>query len=127
MSSPSGAGPRTGAEQAESFFRRQLLLAAVAGAVVLAAVVVVGVVIDNGRGAAHAALRPAADGSGVRAVSPLAESSRSTLWAAGVALVAVAAVLTVLLGHMVRIARFAVLARPERDPYRHEEATEEAR
>ena len=112
---------------AASFLRRQLVLAAVAGAVVLLAVVVVAVVIDDGRGAAHATLRPAADGSGVRAVSPLAEASRSTLWAAGIALLAVAAVLTVLIGHMVRVARFAVLARPAPLANPPEEAPQEDR
>ena len=103
---------------AASFFRRQLVLAAVAGAVVLAAVAAVGMVMDQGRGAAHAALRPAADGSGVRAVSPLAESSRSAVWAVGLALIAVAAVLTVLVDHVLRVARFAVLARPDRHTHR---------
>lgn len=99
---------------ADSFLRRQLLLAGVAAGVVLLAVVVVGAVMADGRGASHAALRPSADGSRVIAVSPLAESSRVALWVAAVALVAVAAVLTLLVDHVYRVARFAVLSRAGR-------------
>ena len=101
-----------------SFFRRQLVLAATAGAVVLGCVVVVAEVVDRAGAAAHVVLRPAADGSGIRAVSPVAESYRSTLWAAGLALVAVAVVLTLLLDHMFRVARFSVLSRPSGRPRR---------
>jgi type VI protein secretion system component VasF len=96
--------------QSTSFFWRQLILAVVAGAVVLVALVVVAVAVDNGREAADAALRPAADGT-VRPGS-VSDSFRVAIWAVVVALVAVAALLTVLLGHMIRVARFAVLARP---------------
>ena len=108
------------------FLRRQLVLAAVAGAVVLVAVVGVVVVIDQARGAASAALRPAADGSGVTPVSPVAETSRAATWVVGAAVVAVAAVLTVLLDHAYRVARFAVLARPGR-PFTDEAAVDAAR
>ena len=110
MSAPAEAAARARQTQSTSFFWRQLILAVVAGAVGLVALVVVAVAIDNGREAAHAALRPAADGT-VRPGS-LSGSFRVATWAVVVALVAVAALLTVLVGHMVRVARFAVLARP---------------
>ena len=111
---PAGDDPAAAAraEKTASFLRRQLVLAVVAGAVVLAALVAVAVFMDRGRDAAHAALRPATDGSGVTAVSPLGESFRSATWAVVVALVAVAAILTVLVDHVVRVARFTALARP---------------
>ena len=111
--------------EAASFVRRQLVLALVAGAVVLAALVAVAVVMNRGSGAAHAALRPAADGSGVTPVSPLGESFRSATLAVVVALVAVAAVLAVLVDHMVRVARFAVLARPRQLPARDDAVLED--
>ena len=106
------------------WFRRQLVLAGVAGGVVLVAVAGAGFAIDQGRDAAAAALRPSADGRGVTAVSPAAEWSRTATWVVGVAVVAVAAVLTLLLDHAFRVARFLVLARPGRpDP---EDAAAEA-
>ncbi len=108
------AAPPVDAGEATAFFRRQLVLVAVAGGVVLAAVVVVGAVMAGGHdaaNAAHAALRPSADGRGITAVSPLAESSRAAVWAAVAALLAVAAVLTVAVVHVVRVARFAVSTR----------------
>ncbi len=111
--------------EAASFFRRQLVLSLVAGGVVLAALVAVAVVMNRGSGAAHAALRPAPDGSGVTPVSPLGESFRSATLAVVVALVAVAAVLAVLVDHMVRVARFAVLARPRRHPTRDDAVLED--
>ena len=92
---------------AAPFLRRQVVLAVVAGGVVLVAVVVVGAVMAGGHDAGHAALRPAADGSGVTAVSPMAESSRAAIWVAGAALVAVVVVLALALDHVVRVARFA--------------------
>ena len=122
----SSGAPGGDAGAAAWFLRRQLVLAGVAGAVVLVAVVGVVVVIDQGPGAASAALRPAADGSGVTAVSPVAETSRAATWAVGAALVAVAAVLTLLLDHAFRVARFAVLARPGR-PFADEAAIDAAR
>lgn len=118
MSAEAAAGPVAApaapapAGEAASFFRRQLVLAAVAGVVVLVALVGVVTVVDQGREAAHAALRPAPDGSGVRPVSPLDESLRSATWAVVLALVAVAVVLTMAVEHMLRVARFAVLSRP---------------
>lgn len=99
-----------GATAATSFLRRQLALAVVAGVVVLVAVVVVGAVMAGGSGDAHAALRPAADGS-VVTVSPLAQSTRSAVWVAVAALVAIAAVLALAMVHAWRVARFTVLSR----------------
>jgi hypothetical protein len=64
--------------------------------------------VAGGNDAAHAALRPAANGRGVTAVSPLAESSRTAVWAAVAALLVVAAVLALALDHVFRVARFAV-------------------
>ena len=121
------SGRRRSADPAARFLRRQLVLAGVAAAVVLAAVLGVGVAVEHGRGAASAALRPAADGSGVIAVSPVVESSRAAMWAAMAALVAVAAVLTLLLDHAFRVARFAVLARPGRPPFGDEATADVAR
>ncbi len=97
---------------AAMFFRRQVALSALAAAVVLVALLVVGSVMAQGEGASTAALRPAADGSRVDAVSPLAESSRSATWAAGVALVAVGALLVLLLDHVVQVVRFSVSPEP---------------
>lgn len=113
---PAGAGSVAGdpGTVSAAFLRRQLVLAGVAGAVVLVAVAGAGFAIGQGRDAAAAALRPAADGTGVIAVSPAAESTRAATWVVGAALVAVAAVLTVSLDHAYRVARFAVLARPGR-------------
>ena len=119
----------TGASAA-GFLRRQLVLAGLAGAVVLAAVLGAGIALDQGRDASVAALRPAADGRGVVAVSPAAESWRTAMWVVVVALVAVAAVLTLLLDHAFRVARFAVLARSGRahpGPDAAEAAQEEPR
>lgn len=119
---------RRSADPAAWFLRRQLVLAGMAGAVVLAAVVGVGVAVEQGRGATSAALRPAADGSGIIvAVSPVVESSRAAVWAAMAALLAVAAVLTLLLDHAFRVARFAVLARPGRPPLGDEATADVAR
>ena len=110
MSAAPEAVARDRRTQSTSFFWRQLILAVVAGAVVMVALVVVAVAVDNGREAAHAALHPGADGT-VRPGS-ISDSFRVATWAVVVALVAVAALLTVLVGHMIRVARFAVLARP---------------
>ena len=107
------------------WLRRQLVLAAVAGVVVLVAIVGAGFAIDQGRDAAAAALRPTADGRGVIAVSPAAESTRAATWVVAVAVVVVAGVLTLLLDHAFRVARFAVLARPGR-AYPEEAAAEAA-
>ncbi|MGI8684042.1 MAG: hypothetical protein ACR2MO_02900 [Acidimicrobiales bacterium] len=112
--------------EAVSFFRRQLVLAAVAGGVVLVAVVVVGAVMAAGSGLGHAALRPSADGSGVTAVSPLAESSRTAVWVAGAALVAVAAVLALAVAHVCRVARFAVSNRAGGDTFPNDAASPDA-
>jgi hypothetical protein len=100
---------------ADSFFRRQLLLAAVAAAVVVGGLAAVAVAMARGGANPHASLRPTPGGP-VEVVSPLTESFRSATWAALVALVGVAVLLVVLVGHMVRVARFA-LAEPtdERD------------
>lgn len=117
------AAPPADAGQATAFFRRQLVLVAVAGGVVLVAVVVVGAVMAGGHDAAHAALRPSADGRGITAVSPLAESSRTAVWAAVAALLAVAAVLTVAVVHVVRVARFAVSTRSGGDTFRNDAAS----
>ena len=129
-SRPENAGVATGRSRGELggaawFLRRQLVMAGVAAVVVLVAVAVAVVAMDQGRDAAHAALRPAADGSGVIAVSPLAESSRTATWLVVVALVAVAGVLTLLLDHAFRVARFAVLARPVHDDAAAEAAQED--
>ncbi|HVM03801.1 MAG TPA: hypothetical protein VM242_01395 [Acidimicrobiales bacterium] len=114
-----------GPGSADWWFRRQLVMAGVAAVVVLLAVAGAGFAIDRGRDAAAAALRPTADGRGVIAVSPAAESTRAATWVVAVAVVAVAAVLTVLLDHTFRVARFAVLARPGR-AYPEEAAAEAA-
>ncbi|MGI8808753.1 MAG: hypothetical protein ACR2KK_13080 [Acidimicrobiales bacterium] len=119
MTVPAGIGDG----EATAFFRRQLVLVAVAGGVVLVAVIVVGAVMAGGHDAAHAALRPSADGSGVTAVSPLAESSRTAVWAAVAALLAVAAVLTVAVVHVCRVARFAVSTRTGGGSFPHDAAS----
>ncbi|HET7489760.1 MAG TPA: hypothetical protein VFJ85_17670 [Acidimicrobiales bacterium] len=98
---------------AAPLLRRQLILVGVAAAVVLLAVVGVALVI-GGHDPAHAALRPAPDGTGFTALSPLAESSHTAVWVAGAGLVAVAVVLAAALNHMWRVARFA-LRRVEED------------
>lgn len=90
------------------FFRRQVALSALAAAVVLVGLLVVGSAMARGEGASAVALRPSADGSRIDAVSPLADSSRSATWAAGVALVAVAGVLVLVLDHAVQVVRFSV-------------------
>ena len=119
--SPTGNRPvavdsrcENGGASAAWWFRRQLVLAGVAAVVVLVAVAGAGFAIGQGRDAAAAALRPTADGRGVIAVSPAAEATRAATWVVAAAIVAVAAVLTVLLDHTFRVARFAVLARPGR-------------
>lgn len=97
------------APAAAPFLRRQLVLAVVAGAVVLVAVAVVAAAVAGGtEQVAHAALRPAPDGSGVTTVSPLARGSHTAVWVAGAALLAVAAVLAVALDQLWRVARFAL-------------------
>lgn len=124
---PGGDGHPAGARDPGSaawWFRRQLVVTGVAGTVVLLAVAGAGLAIDQGSDAAAASLRPAADGRGVTAMSPAAEWSRTATWVVGIAVVAVAGVLTLLLDHAYRVARFTVLVRPGRA--RPEEAAAEA-
>lgn len=96
-------GPR-----AAPFLRRQLFLAGLAAVVVCVALLLVATVLGDGTGHPHAALRPSSDGTGVVPVSPLAETSRTSTWAVGVALAAVGVLVVLSVHHAVRVARFAV-------------------
>lgn len=97
---------------AAPLLRRQLVLAGVAAGVTLVAVMAVAAAVSGGD-AVHATLRPTGDGS-FTAVSPQTGSSRTALWAAAVALVAVGAVLVVSVRQLCAIARFAAASRAGR-------------
>ncbi|MDP9387844.1 MAG: hypothetical protein M3Q48_07925, partial [Actinomycetota bacterium] len=81
----------------------------------------VALAVPDAGATSHATLHVGADGR-VTPVSPLGDSSRGALWAAGLALLAVAVVLTLALDHMWRVARFAVLGRGARAAVRHHRA-----
>jgi len=99
---------------ATRFYRRQLVLAGLTAAVVLVASVVIVGAMSRGAQASrpNLVLRTAADGS-VLAVPSSGDAPRGVVWAAGGALGAVSGLVIVLVGHTVKVARFAAQERKE--------------